>query len=44
MQSLPAFFERTEVADFRWKGPDFMRAWGVCHVIHVFFGYSLVNV
>ena len=44
MQSVSVFLDIAKFADFLWKNADFSRIQGVCHVIHIFFGTSLVKV
>ena len=39
MQSVSVFLD----VDFQWKITDVSRTQGVCHVIHIFFWFSLVN-
>ena len=44
MQSISVFLDITEFADFRRKNADVSRGQGFCHVIHIFFGYSLDKI
>ena len=44
MQSKSVFFNIAILADFMWKNADINRTQGMCHVIYVFFGPSLVKV
>ena len=44
MQSISVFLDIAKFADFLWKNADFSRTQGVCLVIHIFFGTSLVKV
>ena len=45
MQSISVvFLDITKFADFWLKNTDVSRTQGVCHVIHIFFGYSLGKV
>ena len=44
MQSISVFLDIAKFADFLWKNADFSRIQGACHVIHIFFGTSLVKV
>ena len=44
MQSISVFLDITKVADFRWKNADICRMQGVCHVIDIFFEYSLGKI
>ena len=30
-----------KVADFQWKNADISKTQGVCHMIYIFFGYSV---
>ena len=44
MQSISVFSNIAKFADFQWKSADVTRTKGVCHVTHVFFGFSLGKV
>ena len=44
MLSIYVFLDISKFADSRWKNADVSRTQDVCHVIHVFFGSSLVKV
>ena len=44
MQSISVFYDITKFADFLRKNADVSRTQGVCHVIHIFFGFSLGKV
>ena len=44
MQSIPVFFDMTKFADVRRKNADVSRTQKVCHLIHIFFGYSLGKI
>ena len=44
MQSVSVFLDMTRFANFQWKNADVGRTQGVCHVIHIFFGFSLGKV
>ena len=44
MQSISVFPEITKIAHYRWKNADVSRTQGVCHMIYVFFGFSLSKV
>ena len=44
MQSISVFSNRAKLSDFRGKNGDISRVQGVCHVIHIFFGYPLDKV
>ena len=37
-------FDIAKFDDFQWKNDDVSRTQGVCHVIHIFFEYSLGEV
>ena len=41
MQSMSIFLDIAKFAGYRWKNADFSKTQGVCHVIHIFFGFSL---
>ena len=43
MQTISAFLDIAKFADFRWKNADVSRTQGMCHVIHIFFGFPLVE-
>ena len=44
MQSISVFLDIAKFADFRSKHADISRTQGVCHVIHIFFGFPLAKV
>ena len=44
MESIFVFLDVTKVADFRLKNADVTRTQEVCHVIYMFFGFSLGKV
>ena len=44
MESIFVFFDIIKVADFRRKHIDFSRTQGVCHMIYIFFGFSLGKI
>ena len=44
MQYTSAFVDITKVPDFLCKNADVSRTQGVCHVIYIFFGSSLVKI
>ena len=44
MQSIFVFLDIAKFADFWYKNADVSRTQGMCHVIYVFFGPSLVKV
>ena len=44
MWSLSPLLDITKIADFRWKHADVSRTERVCHVIHIFFEFSLGKV
>ena len=44
MQSISVFLVISKFADFRRKNADVSRIQCVCHVIHIFFKYSLGKV
>ena len=44
MESTSVFLDIAEFSDFQWKTADFSRAQGLCRMIHIFFGSSLVKV
>ena len=44
MESISVFLDVTKVADFRLKNADVTRTREVCHVIYIFFGFSLGKV
>ena len=41
MQSISVFLEIAKFADFQWRYPDVSRTQEMCHMIHIFFGFSL---
>ena len=41
IKSVAVFLDIAKFYDFRWKNADVSRTQGVCHVIHIFFGFSL---
>ena len=41
MQSISVFADITKFADFGSKNADVNRSQWVCHVIYVFFGFSI---
>ena len=44
MQAISVFLDIAKVADLRCKNTDVNRTLGVCHVIYVFFGFTLGKV
>ena len=44
MQSISVFLDIVKFADFQRKNVDVSKTQGVCHVIHIFFGSSLVKI
>ena len=44
MESISVFQDIAKFADFWWKNTDSSRMHGLCHVSHIFFGYSLGEV
>ena len=44
IQSTSVFLDVAKFADFRWKNAGVSRTQGMCHVIYIFFGSSLVKV
>ena len=44
MQSISVFLATAKFADFRRKNTYLSRTQGMCHVIHIFFGFSSVKV
>ena len=44
MQSIFVFLDIAKFADFRGKNSDVSRTQEVCHVIHIFFKFSLGKV
>ena len=44
MQSIPAFPDKLKISDFWSKNADVSRARVVCHLIYVFFRFSLGKV
>ena len=44
MGSMSVFLDIAKYADLRWGNADVSRAPGMCHVIHILFGSSLVKV
>ena len=44
MQSISAFLDIAKFAYFPSKDTDVSRTQRVCHVIHIFFGFSLGKV
>ena len=43
MQSISVFLDIAKFANFRGKNADVSRTERVYHVVHIFFGSSLVN-
>ena len=43
MHSISAFSDIAKFVDFQWKNADVSITQGVCQVIHIFFGSSLVK-
>ena len=41
MQSISSFHDKTKFTDFQGRNGDVSRSQGVCHVIHVFIGWTL---
>ena len=44
MQSISVFSDIAKFADFQWKNADFRRNQEMCHVINIFFQFSLGKV
>ena len=44
MQSISVFLDIAKCAYFRCKDTDVSRTQRACHVIHIFFGFSLGKV
>ena len=44
MQSVSVFLDIAKSTNFWLKNADVSRSHGTCHLIHVFFGYSLDKV
>ena len=44
MQYIYVFLDIKKVPDFLCKNADVSRTQGVCHVIYIFFGSSLVEI
>ena len=44
MQSISVFLDITKFADSQGKNADFSRSQGMCHMIYIFFGFSLGKV
>ena len=44
MESISVFLDIAKFVDFWLKNADVGRTQGLCHVIHIFFGASLVKV
>ena len=44
MQSIPVFLDIAKFADFGWKNARVSRTQGVCHVIYIYFEFSLCTV
>ena len=44
MQSISVFLDITKFADFQGKNADLSRSQGMCHMIYIFFGFSLGKV
>ena len=42
MESISGFLDIAKIPDFRLKNADVRRTQGVCHVIYIVFGSSLV--
>ena len=41
---VSVFLDRTKVTDFQWNNAGVSRTQGVCHVIYIFFWFSLDKV
>ena len=41
MQTISVFLDIAKFADYQWKNAHAGRTQGVCHVILIFFGFSL---
>ena len=44
MQSISVFLDIAKFVNFKEKNADVSRTQGVCHTIHIFFGFSLGKV
>ena len=44
MQAISVFLDIAKVTDLRWKNTDVNGTLGVCHVIYLFFGFTLGKV
>ena len=44
MQFISVFLDIAKFPDFWWKNADISRTEGMCHVIQIFFGFSLGKV